>query len=626
MVGDEQRSLTQKVLTQQSDDTFSTQKHAHASQDSIHIPLLAWGKLMNIERPAETHMIAQDRFRIGRTPDCDMCIANSKISATHCEIFQTPYDGRLSGAIRDQSTNGTFLNARKLIKDRVYKLRHGDEIKFVQGRKKRPRLRSDTDVSSSNSESFGGFVFFELESNLPLEDVDAVDNPRRDTIPGSTTNGRRTSKGKVQREPIRFQKGELIGAGGFGQVFLGMDLANGKLIAVKHIDCNYLSSESEIKALKEEIELLRTLSHPRIVHYLGVSVTQERFCILLEYVPGGSIQSLLLKFGKFEDSVISAYTDQLLQGLEYLHSCGVIHRDIKAANVLVSDKGDIKVADFGASYKKSSGSADASKLWGTPLWMAPESVRSNAYSPASDIWSLGCTVLEMATAATPWAEKQFPNPVAALFHIGRCTEPPLIPMEISESPKDFIQQCLQMDPARRPMIKQLLQHPLISNKGESANLGASSDDANTFCWSQIGSPAKAVEVRRDGHETKGATIFRLADTDIVGSGEYVSHHEDAAQQLSQHCSFLQQRASQMAESCFFGVGDDRGNDNIITAALQEVDEWLQEDPSPEPKAQPDTELPAETLSKSTSETMMGFSQDSGASDTEELWPGQAPAS
>jgi hypothetical protein len=82
----------------------------------------------------------------------------------------------------------------------------------------------------------------------------------------------------------------------------------------------------------------------------------------------------------------------------------------------------------------------------------------------------------------------------------------------------------------------------------------------------------------------------------------------------------------MAESCFFGVGDDRGNDNIITAALQEVDEWLQEDPSPEPKAQPDTELPAETLSKSTSETMMGFSQDSGASDTEELWPGQAPAS
>ena len=95
----------------------------------------------------------------------------------------------------------------------------------LQGRKKRPRLRSDTDVSSSNSESFGGFVFFELESNLPLEDVDAVDNPRRDTIPGSTTNGRRTSKGKVQREPIRFQKGELIGAGGFGQVFLGLSFS-----------------------------------------------------------------------------------------------------------------------------------------------------------------------------------------------------------------------------------------------------------------------------------------------------------------------------------------------------------------------------------------------------------------
>ena len=126
--------------------------------------------------------------------------------------------------------------------------------------------------------------------------------------------------GKAGRRRIRYQKGEMIGEGGFGQVFLGMDQSNGKLIAIK--ECR-IESDAQIKALREEIALLRTLEHPCIVCYLGETETDTGISIQMEYVPGGSIQSLLAKFGKFKESVIVAYTYQLLQGLEYLHDCQV---------------------------------------------------------------------------------------------------------------------------------------------------------------------------------------------------------------------------------------------------------------------------------------------------------------
>ncbi|XP_044429668.1 mitogen-activated protein kinase kinase kinase NPK1 [Triticum aestivum] len=153
---------------------------------------------------------------------------------------------------------------------------------------------------------------------------------------------------------IRWRKGKMIGSGAFGQVYLGMDLDTGELLAVKQVlngstNATREKAQAHIRELEEEVKLLKNLSHPNIVRYLGTVREEDTLNILLEFVPGGSIQSLLGKLGSFPEAVIRKYTRQILQGLEYLHSNAIIHRDIKGANILVDNKGCIKLADFGAS-------------------------------------------------------------------------------------------------------------------------------------------------------------------------------------------------------------------------------------------------------------------------------------
>eukprot|EP00667_Euglena_gracilis_P004075 EG_transcript_4090 len=567
------RSFPSRSDTQPSEeDPACTQVHVRSAPEEPTQPSAAWGKLIDIDRPTQTFLIATavgDPFTIGRQHSCHVRIRNVKISAVHCQLSRVALpDGTLQATIEDRSTNGTLLNGRRMTPKRVYRMLNGDEITFVQGaakhgKAKPPRLSDTSSISSTSVvEAFGGFIFRAL----------AGPEAERLPVPSPAAAGKRA--------PIRFRKGELLGQGGFGQVYLGMDMASGKLIAVKQVDCRHLSSESELRQLKDEIGLLKALSHPRIVHYLGFFQTGTKFSILLEYVPGGSIRSLLAKFGKFDECVISSYTSQLLDGLQYLHSCGVIHRDIKAANVLVSDLGQIKVSDFGACYKRSSGPCDASKLWGTPLWMAPESVKSNWYSSASDIWGLGCTVLEMATAALPWAELQLTTVEAVLFHLAQCAAPPLVPASIPALTADFIGQCLQMDAVSRPSITRLLQHPLmtvqalITSPSKEAMSGGIIPD----------SPARGV-VEELERRTVGAAVvlsLRPRRDDTTGSGEYTydpAPMQGGAAQLSQHCSFLHHRAHRVVHRSTFSADLHAGHDAVLSAALQEVKEWLQEDPS-----------------------------------------------
>ena len=131
--------------------------------------------------------------------------------------------------------------------------------------------------------------------------------------------------------------------------------------------------------------------------------------------------------------------------------------------MLVTDRGEVKVSDFGTSQKlECVEEAEANvDLYGTPLWMAPESVRGEGYSPASDLWSLGCTVIEMATGEKPWAEKGFDNHIAALFHISQCDEGPKVPCDLSPKARNFVSLCLALDPAERPSVKMLLEHALM---------------------------------------------------------------------------------------------------------------------------------------------------------------------
>ena len=154
--------------------------------------------------------------------------------------------------------------------------------------------------------------------------------------------------------------------------------------------------------------ILQRLDHPNIVRYLGTERTAEHLDIFLEFVPGGSLACLLAKFGAFHEGVIRMYTRQLLLGLHYLHQHRHMHRDIKGANILLDHHGTVKLADFGASKKIESlvtlhgeASAHYKSVKGTPFWMAPEVIRQEGHGRPADIWSIGCTVIEMATARPP---------------------------------------------------------------------------------------------------------------------------------------------------------------------------------------------------------------------------------
>ncbi|KAK9725469.1 hypothetical protein RND81_05G145600 [Saponaria officinalis] len=268
--------------------------------------------------------------------------------------------------------------------------------------------------------------------------------------------------------PIRWRKGELIGCGAFGRVYMGMNLNSGELLAVKQvlIAANGASKEkaqAHVKELEEEVKLLKNLSHPNIVRYLGTAREDEALNILLEFVPGGSIASLIGKFGSFPESVIRMYTKQLLLGLEYLHRNGIMHRDIKGANILVDNKGCIKLADFGASKKvvELATMTGAKSMKGTPYWMAPEVILQTGHNFSADIWSVGCTVIEMATGKPPWCQYQ---EVAALFHIGTTKSPPPIPEHLSPDAKDFLNKCLQTEANSRASASQLLLHPFINEE------------------------------------------------------------------------------------------------------------------------------------------------------------------
>jgi mitogen-activated protein kinase kinase kinase len=272
----------------------------------------------------------------------------------------------------------------------------------------------------------------ERESEQPANDVeDAVEQPSASLSPHASASEPATPISPVAPEPApsRWIKGALIGQGSFGSVYLGLNYFTGELMAVKQVEIpkEDVNTQSErknmlIEALDHEISFLKDLNHPHIVRYLGSITDDNFFNIFLEYIPGGSIHSNLKTWGSFPEPVIKSYLRQILEGLEYLHEKDIIHRDIKAANILVDNHAHVKISDFGISKRVESedqslipvaqgGKATTCQagtssirvsLEGSVFWMAPEIVKHMKYSRKSDIWSVGCCVIEMFTANHPW--------------------------------------------------------------------------------------------------------------------------------------------------------------------------------------------------------------------------------
>lgn len=270
-----------------------------------------------------------------------------------------------------------------------------------------------------------------------------------------------------------WMKGALIGEGSFGSVFIALHSITGELLAVKQVELPSAAKGTEtdkrkntmVSALEHEIDLLQGLHHENIVRYLGTSTDDNYLNIFLEYVPGGSIAMMLKQYNTFQEPLIQNFVRQILAGLSYLHERNIIHRDIKGANILVDNKGAVKISDFGISKKANPQSMlhgdnknQRTSLQGSVFWMAPEVVRQTAHTTKADIWSLGCLVVEMFIGAHPFPDH---DQLQAIFAIGSSRARPPAPEGASDAAKEFLDMTFEIDYEKRPSANELRESRFV---------------------------------------------------------------------------------------------------------------------------------------------------------------------
>eukprot|EP00026_Physarum_polycephalum_P000629 Phypoly_transcript_00630.p1 GENE.Phypoly_transcript_00630~~Phypoly_transcript_00630.p1 ORF type:complete len:1367 (+),score=377.41 Phypoly_transcript_00630:213-4313(+) len=249
-----------------------------------------------------------------------------------------------------------------------------------------------------------------------------------------------------------YRLGDCLGKGAAGKVYKGFNVVTGDMCAIKQIKTTYLTQKQLAKAMAEG-ELLLHLDHPNIVRIFDRYTTGKHMYLVLEYMESGSLGTMVRKFGAFSETLVRGYVAQILAGLQYLHSQGIIHRDIKGGNALVTKDGVVKLADFGEVSLPAYGT-----VAGSPHWMSPEVIMEGDVTYAADIWSVGCTIVELLTAKPPYAT------LGAMPTMYRMVEEahPKLPENISEELRDFLLQCFTRSSATRPSAEQLRNHPWIN--------------------------------------------------------------------------------------------------------------------------------------------------------------------
>ncbi|KAJ3327911.1 hypothetical protein HDU76_010905, partial [Blyttiomyces sp. JEL0837] len=367
--------------------------------------------------------------------------------------------------------------------------------------------------------------------------------PETTTAPARLKTPTTPQRGELQ--PITtWTPGRMIGKGAFGQVFHALNIATGEFFAVKQVlfgpeqDVNRAKRED---ALKREIELLKELDHVNIVRYLGCEVKPDGLNVFLEYVSGGSIASCLSRVGKFEDDLTRIFTYQILNGMEYLHSKNIIHRDIKGGNILVNADGIAKISDFGTSkkneYQMAYQRVTRMSMQGSIPWMAPEVARGKGYGAKVDIWSLGCLVLEMLTGFPPWHKVSG----SVIYLLGTGKTPP-IPDHISPMARAFLMSCFVVDPEKRQRALELLNHEFAVvdslnfdfkawvEELEARRMQADQDDSDDDSEEEGSDEEEEEEEEEEGseEEEEGSDEEEEMDVDDGQMGEAVDLDEDEA--------------------------------------------------------------------------------------------------
>ncbi|KFP90208.1 Mitogen-activated protein kinase kinase kinase 2, partial [Apaloderma vittatum] len=391
-----------------------------------------------------------------------------------CPSLDSPLDGLLNWSVISASKLAHNLEYdipifEKFGKGGTYPRRYHisyHQQDYNDGRKTFPRARrtqgnsfrspvsfSPTDHSLSTSS--GSSVFTpEYEDNRLRRRGSDIDNPTLSVMDISPPS-------RSPRAPTNWRLGKLLGQGAFGRVYLCYDADTGRELAVKQVQFDPDSPETskEVNALECEIQLLKNLLHERIVQYYGFlrDPPERTLSIFMEYMPGGSIKDQLKSYGALTENVTRKYTRQILEGVHYLHSNMIVHRDIKGANILRDSAGNVKLGDFGASKRLQTiclSGTGMKSVTGTPYWMSPEVISGEGYGRKADIWSVGCTVVEMLTEKPPWAEFEA---MAAIFKIATQPTNPQLPPHVSDHARDFLKRIF-IEAKLRPFADELLRH------------------------------------------------------------------------------------------------------------------------------------------------------------------------
>lgn len=301
--------------------------------------------------------------------------------------------------------------------------------------------------------------------------------------------------------PLETRKGPLIGSGGFAKVYAGVDCISGQLLSIKEISTAEIDNPEALNAISTEFGLLKLLQHPNIVsyHFFEHSASQKVCRIVMELLTGGSTLFLLDKYGPLNECVLRKFARDLLQAMAFIHEKGISHLDIKPANILVSDKGVVKLCDFGCSKRVNELSKSTNCVFGTPLYMAPEFIKGEA-NHKSDIWSMGCSLFQLRTGILPWSHTNIRENIGLIFYITSTCDPPFVvskemSQDFSSEFMDFMEKCFIRDVNERPDAKELLKHPWITcvhaklPEHNNSNLGCQ----NGPCFLSLSSPLNVYD-------------------------------------------------------------------------------------------------------------------------------------
>ncbi|OMO82876.1 hypothetical protein CCACVL1_11725 [Corchorus capsularis] len=288
---------------------------------------------------------------------------------------------------------------------------------------------------------------------------------------------------KSTQKSSSWTRGKCLGKGAFGTVSLAINQSDGAVFAVKSVELA-TCLPNQLESLENEIRILRSLSSPYVVRYLGDDVTRYESPttsyrnLHMEYLPGGTVVDTAIvkrRLTDVDEKILRWQTRCLVSALRYVHGEGIVHCDVKGKNVLVGhDSASVKLADFGSSIEGGRSAGDRCRPLitprGSPLWMAPEVMRGEYQGPESDVWSLGCTVIEMVTGKPAWEDHGFNS----VTRIANSDELPELPAQLSELGKDFLDKCLRRNRNERWSCDQLLQHPFVSSASAPNMIGESS--------------------------------------------------------------------------------------------------------------------------------------------------------